>query len=182
MIVRHHDLGQLLYTITLGSVGNVLACLRGGFDIADETGVTFRYKDYRIKGPGCYNTMDAGAGRVHPELHGDQNWPASGGPADAAPVPAPPHRQMDHRRSPPASAAQAHPAQASGCARFRPQAAMRIQEQAFGGLDRDSLTLLDGPSCSDSARRAATPTQGSSLPVYSGRQRSSGNMSRAGHP
>jgi hypothetical protein len=34
--------------------------------------------------------------------------------------------------------------------------AMRIQEQAFGGLDRDSLTLLDGPSCSDSARRAAT--------------------------
>jgi hypothetical protein len=46
MIVRHHDLGQFLYTITHGSVGNVLACLRGGFDIADETGVTFRYKDY----------------------------------------------------------------------------------------------------------------------------------------
>jgi hypothetical protein len=125
MIVRHHDLGQLLYTITLGSVGNVLACLRGGFDIADETGVTFRYKDYRIKGPGRYKTMDAGAGRVHPELHGDQNWPASA----ARPMRRQflrPHRQMDHRRSPPASAAQAHPAQASGCARFRPQAPLRV--------------------------------------------------------
>ena len=36
---------------------------------ADETGVTFRYKDYRIEGPGRYKTMTRGAGRVHPALH-----------------------------------------------------------------------------------------------------------------
>jgi Putative transposase len=32
---------------------------------ADETGVTFRYKDYRIKGPARYKTMTL----VHPALH-----------------------------------------------------------------------------------------------------------------
>ena len=31
---------------------------------ADATGVTFRYKDYRIEGPGRYKTMTLAAGRV----------------------------------------------------------------------------------------------------------------------
>ena len=36
---------------------------------ADETGVTFKYKDYRIEGPRPLQDHDAGAGRVHPPLH-----------------------------------------------------------------------------------------------------------------
>ena len=36
---------------------------------ADENGVTFKFKDYRIEGPGRYKTMTRGPGRVHPPLH-----------------------------------------------------------------------------------------------------------------
>ena len=66
---------------------------------ADANGVTFKYKDYRIEGPGRYKTMTLATGRVHPPLPHPR--PAEGLPPHPPLRPARQRRQgRQHRAGP----------------------------------------------------------------------------------